>query len=884
MTDACSLGMIICSAGPEHTILHVNAAWCRLTGYSKEWTLRRGGDSSFLQGVDTDPESIAELKRAVANEESVKMEVLNYRQDGSSFWNGLTVAPVFLEGRATHFVGTISDVTETRRIRQAKQELDLFRLFDASFDLVTLIEVRDGKAMRLYSSQSHKTILGHEPESCNGDIVELSRLLPCQYRTDDTPKLIAAFEAGQIPDGFVGQIPYLHAEGHEVTFEYRISIDRTKPQQLMVISRDITDRRARQRLEEERRANEAQLDLFRLFDVSFDLMALIEIRDGKAMRLYSSQSHKTILGHEPESCNGDASKMPHLITDQYSIEETPKLVAAFEAGQIPDGFVGEVPHLNASGDVVWFEYRISIDPAKSRQFIVISRDITDRRERQRLEVEKARLEVEQKMDEEAVHTISHQLKNRFVALKGLVQSVRGTVQDHAPQLLQDPHNVRESLKDLLGQINGGIRVCLSETVVRMIAHDQYTRADAEFDLHVELEQLCGTRITLSIDANVPQRIMSDLNLVLHIAENFTSNATKYGPDDGEVRLHASLLPSHRLLLSVHNAAGEKHAELRERFGADSSALFHGGVGAHSDALSTRKGLAIAKKCARILGGDVSIRFEAASVVATLEFSYTILPASLCLPTSTLIASLDDNGLIRKMDCAMIKQMNIDNESAQHVRGATTDEICNFPEYVIQMERQPTLVIIDQNLDHPINHTEFMKGTELVRRLRELDFKGKIVIKSANAAPDDAKTYLASGADGVVAKGLDAFDMSRQLACILFGLFTLPDEAFDPRTIQQWELDERRELADEFISEANSLLMKLQGAIQSGAYVTAHSTLHAMKGICMNFGARRVGNMCNALRDRTMGKEEWEAELVNLRSALQQAFDFLEQVLAKESQT
>ena len=50
---------------------------------------------------------------------------------------------------------------------------------------------------------------------------------------------------------------------------------------------------------------------------------------------------------------------------------------------------------------------------------------------------------------------------------------------------------------------------------------------------------------------------------------------------------------------------------------------------------------------------------------------------------------------------------------------------------MQMQRRPTLVLIDQNLDHPIHKTTLIKGTELIPRLRGLVFKGKIVMKTAN---------------------------------------------------------------------------------------------------------------------------------------------------------
>ena len=217
----------------------------------------------------------------------------------------------------------------------------------------------------------------------------------------------------------------------------------------------------------------------------------------------------------------------------------------------------------------------------------------------------------------------------------------------------------------------------------------------------------------------------------------------------------------QLFVFVHNEPGTKHAELRERFGTDASALF-AGHSMHLDALSTRKGLGIVKKCADVLGGHVNIRFEEDEVVATLECSFSVLHASLRLPTSTLIASVGDSALICRMDRAQIEQMDIDKESATHMRGATADEILTFPDYVARMERRPALVLLDENLDDPVLKTPLTKGTQLIPRLRELGYDGKIVIKSANLKPDDSASYEACGADGVITKCLDACQTNRQL--------------------------------------------------------------------------------------------------------------------------
>ena len=752
-------------------------------------------------------------------------------------------------------------------------------MVDSSFDLISVIEVRNGKAFQLYSSKSYKTLLGHDPQTCNGDISELTHLNTKHFLTDVMPGLNAAFEAGQVPDGYTGEIKYLHADGYEVPFEFRISIDNANPHRFVNISRDITDRLERQRLDIEHAACHAQLDLFRRFDSSFDLVSLMEVRDGNAYRLYSSKSHKTVLGHDPETCNGDVSKLTHLHPATVLSNELPMLVAAFEANRIPDGYVGETSFLHADGHEIRFEYSTSIDNEIPTKTFVVFRNLTDRLERQRLEVDNARLETERKMDEEAVHTISHQMKNRFYALEGVAQRVRTSVQDSAPHILDGPHNVRESLNDIIGQARGGVRICVNETNVRLIAHNKYMRRDAEFDIVGEFEQLCGTRMDLKIDANVPQRIVSDLSLIMHVIENFTSNAVKYGAD-GKVLVHVSVLPLQRLRISVYNTPGDKHAELVKRFGTNSLLLFKDGVGVHNDSASTRKGLAIAKKCADVLDGNVNISFEETNVIAALEFSYKILPSSLCLPKSTLIAMVDDNEFVRTVDRSALESMNINVESVRHVRGATADEIIGFPEYVKQMDPQPSIVILDQNLDHPEYGTDFVKGTSLIPRLRTLGFEGKIVIKSANDTPSDAREYASRGADGMVAKGIDAFDMNRQLARILFN--TTPpvlldmDQAIDPRVLEDMsDLPSRHRIVGKFISNANLLVEGIGTAIQKGDYARAKKSVHQLKGSCSYVGARHVEDMCRVIYHSDLEAREWEAAFVDLKDAITPVFECLE---------
>ncbi len=107
-------GITIADAlAPDRPLIYVNEGFCRLTGFSVEETI--GSNCRFLQGPDTDLASVREIHDAIAEERCCEVELLNYRKDGTSFWNHLSITPVRNdEGQTTHFVGVQSDVTRRR--------------------------------------------------------------------------------------------------------------------------------------------------------------------------------------------------------------------------------------------------------------------------------------------------------------------------------------------------------------------------------------------------------------------------------------------------------------------------------------------------------------------------------------------------------------------------------------------------------------------------------------------------------------------------------------------------------------------------------------------------------------------------------------------------
>lgn len=100
---------------PDNPLVWVNPSFGRVTGYSYDEAV--GRNCRFLQGPATDPAAVAAIRQALAERRTVTTTLLNYRKEGTAFWNQLSISPVFDgEGTLVSFVGIQADVTERVRV------------------------------------------------------------------------------------------------------------------------------------------------------------------------------------------------------------------------------------------------------------------------------------------------------------------------------------------------------------------------------------------------------------------------------------------------------------------------------------------------------------------------------------------------------------------------------------------------------------------------------------------------------------------------------------------------------------------------------------------------------------------------------------------------
>jgi PAS domain S-box-containing protein len=103
---------------PDNPVVFANRAFEDLTGYTQEEIV--GRNCRFLQGTQTDRDQVAELREAIAEQRPISVELLNYKRDGTPFWNGVFVAPVFsTDNKLLYFFASQLDVTRRRTAEQS---------------------------------------------------------------------------------------------------------------------------------------------------------------------------------------------------------------------------------------------------------------------------------------------------------------------------------------------------------------------------------------------------------------------------------------------------------------------------------------------------------------------------------------------------------------------------------------------------------------------------------------------------------------------------------------------------------------------------------------------------------------------------------------------
>ncbi|RYX96931.1 MAG: PAS domain-containing protein [Bradyrhizobiaceae bacterium] len=156
----------------DNPIVFANEAFQKLSGYGREQII--GRNCRFLQGPNTDKNAVREIRRAVEAGNPIDIDILNYRRDGTPFWNALYLSPVRDDaGSIRFFFASQMDVTErialTESIAHQKNTIEQ--------------EVRK-RTEALEESDRAKTVLLHEVDHrVKNNLTMIGSLLRLQARS-----------------------------------------------------------------------------------------------------------------------------------------------------------------------------------------------------------------------------------------------------------------------------------------------------------------------------------------------------------------------------------------------------------------------------------------------------------------------------------------------------------------------------------------------------------------------------------------------------------------------------------------------------------------------------------------------------------------------------
>lgn len=221
--------------------------WCNRaleeqTGYKlREMLGKKPG--RLLQGPDSNPETIAIMHEAVANQESFEVEVLNYRKSGEPFWLRITSQPLFdLKGKLEGFFAIQTDITQQKvyeeQIRSTKERLDA-AIESAVLGVLDWDMIHD----RIDVNNKYYEVIGWNPENYTPNVQNfLNELIHPQDRESMKSSFRKIYE-GKVQDlnhsyrilNQKGEVQWLSIRG-------TIRFDEDRPVRMIGIIQNITDR------------------------------------------------------------------------------------------------------------------------------------------------------------------------------------------------------------------------------------------------------------------------------------------------------------------------------------------------------------------------------------------------------------------------------------------------------------------------------------------------------------------------------------------------------------------------------------------------------------------------------------------------------------------
>ena len=395
--------------------------------------------------------------------------------------------------------------------------------------------------------------------------------------------------------------------------------------------------------------------------------------------------------------------------------------------------------------------------AQRKQFMAESRQ----RETEALEAQLRHAQA----DVESNSILDHHLKNIMAEVKGSIET-----------FLED-RTADEHLHQALERLQSGIKWCKNRLVLIGEVSSEYVPQLTSVNLATLVQGLISGRQMPHVTFP-DQSVWINENLCALMLENVIVNALRHGhPEGPAVSLHIDLQPEprtaeHTITFRVTNRADPAKPRITPEFCQQSCEGNHQQLrpGGLSDGLGLGHIFMIAERLGAVASltqaeGEDTVVFEASMPVQVcddrrISVSSTAVPeqpvpsAVQQRPWNLRFFCAEDSALSRRLLNSNLKRYF--EGSCVEMFGATKDDLEGFAEAALALA---DVVIVDQNMEYGATT---VYGTNLLKQLTALGFRGLCCVRSASTSADDAALYTSSGAHLTLDKGLSFRDMALRL--------------------------------------------------------------------------------------------------------------------------
>jgi PAS domain S-box-containing protein len=191
-------------------ITWVNKGFTRVSGYQLD-EVKGFSPGSMLQGKETDPIAVKEMRTALSNKQGFNTEILNYHKNGTPYWLRINCQPLHEHNQLVGFMAIETDITEVKSFEQERQSQQ--ELLERTGDMAKL----GGWQLNLLTNQViWSDVVYNIHELPIGSAVDLENAIN-YYAPEARPKIQQAI-ALAIKDGTPWDIqtPFTTAKGNDI--------------------------------------------------------------------------------------------------------------------------------------------------------------------------------------------------------------------------------------------------------------------------------------------------------------------------------------------------------------------------------------------------------------------------------------------------------------------------------------------------------------------------------------------------------------------------------------------------------------------------------------------------------------------------------------------